>query len=147
MHKVTAAIEAVVHLPLLHIADPTAEAVKRAGYSRIGLLGTRFTMEDDFYIGRLRERHGLDVLVPEPTERELIHRVIYDELCLGRLVDASRDAYRQIMAKLVERGAQAIILGCTEIALLVHAGDASVPLFDTTDLHARAAVDQALAPG
>lgn len=145
MHKVAPAIEAAVHLPLLHIADPTAEAVTRAGYARVGLLGTRFTMEDNFYIDRLRERHGLDVLVPDQAEREVIHRVIYDELCLGHLVDASRDAYRQIIARLVERGAEAIILGCTEIALLVHASDASVPLFDTTDLHARAAVDQALA--
>lgn len=145
MHKVAPAIEAAVHLPLLHIADPTAEAVTRAGYARVGLLGTRFTMEDNFYIDHLRERHGLDVLVPDQAEREVIHRVIYDELCLGHLVDASRDAYRQIIARLVERGAEAIILGCTEIALLVHASDASVPLFDTTDLHARAAVDQALA--
>ena len=144
MHKVAPAIEAAVHLPLLHIADPTAEAIKRAGYARVGLLGTRFTMEDDFYVDRLRQRHGLDVLVPDPDEREIIHRVIYDELCLGRVVDTSRDAYRRIMANLVERGAEAIILGCTEIALLVHAGDAGVPLFDTTELHARAAVDQAL---
>lgn len=146
MHKVTPAIEAAVRLPLLHIADPTAEAIKRAGYTRIGLLGTRFTMEDDFYVDRLRGRHGLEVLVPDAAEREVIHRVIYEELCLGRLVDASRDAYRRIMASLVKRGAEAIILGCTEIALLVHAGDAGVPLFDTTDLHARAAVDFALAP-
>jgi len=146
MHKVAPAIEAAVHLPLLHIADPTAEAIKRAGYARIGLLGTRFTMEDDFYVDRLRGQHGLEVLVPDATEREVIHRVIYEELCLGRLVDASRDAYRRIMASLVERGAEAIILGCTEIALLVDAGDAGVPLFDTTDLHARAAVDFALAP-
>jgi aspartate racemase len=146
MHKVTAAIEAAVHLPLLHIADPTAEAVKRAGYSRIGLLGTRFTMEDDFYVDRLRGQHGLEVLVPDAAEREVIHRVIYEELCLGRLVDASRDAYRRIMASLVERGAEGFILGCTEIALLVDAGDAGVPLFDTTDMHARAAVDFALAP-
>jgi len=145
MHKVAPAIEAAVQLPLLHIADPTAEAIKRAGYARIGLLGTRFTMEDDFYVGRLRERHGLEVLVPNLAEREVIHRVIYDELCLGRLVDASRDAYRQIMAGLVERGAEAIILGCTEISLLVEQRDSAVPLFDTTSLHARAAVAWALA--
>lgn len=145
MHKVAPAIQTAVHIPLLHIADATAEAIRDAGLSRVGLLGTRFTMEQDFYTGRLRELHGLDVLVPNAPDREIVHRVIYEELCLGRLVDASRDAYRRIIADLVRRGAQAVVLGCTEISLLVQRGDADVPLFDTTDVHARKAVDWALA--
>ncbi|HEU4663615.1 MAG TPA: aspartate/glutamate racemase family protein [Dokdonella sp.] len=143
MHKVAAAIESAVAIPLLHIADPTAAAIKAAGFTRVGLLGTRFTMEQAFYRDRLRE-HGLDVLVPGDAARERVHRVIYDELCVGVVRDASRADYRAVMRELVERGAQAIILGCTEIALLVGATDASVPLFDTTALHAQAAVDAAL---
>jgi len=145
MHKVAPAIQTAVHIPFLHIADATADAIKAAGLSRVGLLGTRFTMEQDFYTGRLRERHGLEVLVPGLPDREVVHRVIYDELCLGHVVDASRGAYRRIIAGLVDRGAEAIVLGCTEISLLVRGDDASVPLFDTTDLHARKAVDWALA--
>lgn len=145
MHKVAPAIQAAVHIPFLHIADATAEAIKRAGLSRVGLLGTRFTMEQDFYTERLREQHGLEVLVPNQPDRDVIHRVIYEELCLGRLVDASRNEYTRIIAELVSRGAEAIILGCTEISLLVQQGDASVPLFDTTSLHALEAVDWALA--
>jgi aspartate racemase len=145
MHRVAGAIEDAVPLPLLHIADPTAEAIGAAGIGTIGLLGTRFTMEQDFYVGRLRERHGLTVLVPEAGEREALHRIIYDELCVGRIEPASRDAYRRAMAALVERGAQGIVLGCTEISLLVGPGDASVPTFDTTALHARAAAERALA--
>jgi aspartate racemase len=145
MHRVAGAIEAAVPLPLLHIADPTAEAIGAAGLDTIGLLGTRFTMEQDFYVGRLRERHGLTVLVPEADEREALHRIIYDELCVGRIEPASRDAYRRAMAALVGRGAQGIVLGCTEISLLVGPGDASVPTFDTTALHARAAAERALA--
>ncbi len=143
MHKVAPAIEAAVAIPLLHIADPTATAIKAAGVARVGLLGTRFTMEQAFYRDRLRDR-GLDVLVPDETARERVHRVIYDELCLGVVRDESRAAYRDIMRELVARGAEAIILGCTEISLLVGADDAAVPLFDTTALHAEAAVDAAL---
>ncbi|MBA8888594.1 aspartate racemase [Dokdonella fugitiva] len=143
MHKVAPAIEAAVAIPLLHIADPTATAIKAAGVARVGLLGTRFTMEQAFYRDRLRDR-GLDVLVPDETARERVHRVIYDELCLGVVRDDSRAAYRDIMRELVARGAEAIILGCTEISLLVRADDAAVPLFDTTALHAEAAVDAAL---
>ena len=144
MHKVAPAIEAALRVPFLHIADPTAQAVKQAGIGRIGLLGTRFTMEEDFYRGRLVERHGLDVIVPDPAERETVHRVIYDELCLGKVEERSRRAYRDIIAHLVERGAEGVILGCTEIAMLVSPADSPVPLFDTTQLHAVSAVDFAL---
>ena len=144
MHKVAPAIQTAVHIPFLHIADPTAEAIKAAGFSSVGLLGTRFTMEQDFYTGRLREKYGLQVLVPDLPDRDIVHRVIYEELCLGRLVDASRDEYRRIIAALVSRGAEAIILGCTEISLLVEQQDSAVPLFDTTRLHAHAAVEWAL---
>jgi len=145
MHKVAPAIEAAVALPLLHIADPTAAAIKAAGHRKVGLLGTRFTMEQDFYRARLEQRHGLHVLVPPADERAAVHRIIYEELCLGQVLDHSRDQYRQVMANLVAQGAEAIILGCTEISLLVGADDASVPLFDTTALHARGAAAWALA--
>jgi aspartate racemase len=144
MHIVAPAIEAAVHLPLLHIADPTAQAIQRAGHTRIGLLGTRFTMEQAFYIDRLRQQ-GLQVLLPDQEDRDTVHRIIFEELCLGQIVDSSRAHYRRIMAKLVEQGAQAIILGCTEITLLVGFGEATVPLFDTTALHAIAAAEYALA--
>ena len=147
MHKVAPAIEAALRVPFLHIADPTAQAVKQAGIGRIGLLGTRFTMEEDFYRGRLVQRHGLDVIVPDPAERETVHRVIYDELCLGKVEERSRKAYRDIIAHLVERGAEGVILGCTEIAMLVSPADSPVPLFDTTQLHAVSAVDFALQSG
>ena len=145
MHKVAPAIEAAVAIPLFHIADPTADDIKRAGHTKVGLLGTRFTMEQAFYKDRLRERHGLEVLVPEQADRDIVHRIIYEELCLGSIVDASRDEYRRIIAQLVAQGAQAIILGCTEISLLVAQQDAAVPLFDTTALHARKAAEWALA--
>ena len=138
MHKVAADIEAAVRIPLFHIADPTAREIKRAGLRKVGLLGTRFTMEQTFYTDRLRE-HGLDVVVPAPADRDIVHRIIYEELCLGRINDASRDEYRRIMADLAAQGAQAIILGCTEISLLVTQADAAVPLFDTTAIHAHSA--------
>jgi aspartate racemase len=144
MHKVAPAIEAATRLPLLHIADATAERIQAAGLRRVGLLGTRFTMEQDFYTGRLIQCHGLDVLLPGPAERETIHRVIYDELCLGIISPASRDEYRRIMAGLVAAGAEGIILGCTEIELLIRAEDTTVPQFPTTRLHAEAAVALAL---
>lgn len=143
MHLVAPAIEAAVDLPLLHIADATAARIRAAGLSRVALLGTRFTMERDFYRQRI-EAAGIDVIVPEASQREMVHRVIYDELCLGRILDASRDAYRAIIDDLVARGAQGVILGCTEIGLLVGEGDATVPLFDTTRIHAQAAADWAL---
>ena len=144
MHKVAPAIEGAVQIPLLHIADPTAEAIRLAGLDRVGLLGTRFTMEQDFYRGRLAGQHGIEVMVPDADDRDLVHRVIYEELCLGRIEQASRQAYRDVMRRLVERGVQGIILGCTEISLLVGAQDASVPLFDTTAIHAEAAAARAL---
>jgi aspartate racemase len=144
MHRVADAIEAAVRIPLLHIADPTAVSIKQTGVHTVGLLGTRFTMEQDFYRGRLATRHGLKVLVPEESDRELVHRVIYDELCLGNVSAASRDHYRAVIAGLVERGAQAIIFGCTEIGMLVTQEDSTVPVFDTTALHAAAAVEFAL---
>ena len=146
MHKVAPAIEDAVRIPLLHIADPTGEAIKRAGLNRVGLLGTRFTMEQAFYSDRLRERHGLQVLVPSAPDREVVHRVIYEELCLGQARQGSRNEYRRIIETLVAQGAQAVILGCTEISLLIAQGDAAVPLFDTTALHARAAAQLALGP-
>jgi aspartate racemase len=146
IHKVACAIEASVAIPLLHIVDATAAEIKTAGYSTVGLLGTRFTMEQDFYRNRLRERHGLQVLIPKPEDRQIIHRVIFEELCLGKIEPDSRAEYRRIMAELMAQGAQAIILGCTEIALLVGQNDSEVPLFDTTSIHVRRAVEWALFP-
>lgn len=144
MHKVAPAIEVTVNIPLLHIADPTAEAIKQAGLTTVGLLGTSFTMEQAFYRERLHDRHGLEVLIPAPEERDIVHRVIFDELCLGKINQASRAEYRSVISGLVEQGAQAIILGCTEISLLVTAQDSAVPLYDTTALHARGAAEWAL---
>jgi len=132
MHKVAAVIETAVTIPLLHIADATAEAIQLAGLNKVALLGTRFTMEQDFYKKRLTESYGLEVLVPDEESRALVHQVIYQELCLGLVKPNSRLQYQQIMADLVVQGAEAIILGCTEIALLVSAEDCAVPLFDTT---------------
>ena len=145
MHKVAPGIEAAVRIPLLHIADPTAVEIKRAGYATVGLLGTRFTMEQAFYRDRLSERHGLRVIVPAAQDRETIHRIIYQELCLGVVTAASRSEYRRVIESLASQGAQAIILGCTEISLLVDQQDSAVPLFDTTAIHARAAAEKALA--
>ena len=145
MHKVADAIESAVDLPLIHIADATAQAVRSAGLQRVGLLGTRFTMEQDFYKARLQKAFGLDVLVPEASDRDEVHRIIYQELCLGQVHGASRDIYREVIQRLIAQGAQGIILGCTEIGLLVDATDSAVPLFDTTALHAQAAVDWMLA--
>ena len=144
MHKVAAAIEAAVAIPLLHIADPTAQQIRQAGHAVVGLLGTRFTMEQDFYRQRL-ERQGLAVLVPPDQERETVHRIIYDELCLGQVLPASRAAYQASIENMARAGAQAIILGCTEISLLVQQQHATLPLFDTTAIHAMAAADLALA--
>jgi aspartate racemase len=145
MHLVAPAIEAAVGIPLLYIADPTGEALVRAGVTTVGLLGTAFTMEQPFYADRLRSEFGLEVLVPPADDRAVVHRVIYEELVLGDIRDDSREAYRGVMRRLVDAGAQAIILGCTEITLLVGPDDATVPLFDTTALHAAAAVERALA--
>ncbi len=144
MHLVAPAMEAAVSIPLLHIADATAERILSAGMRRVGLLGTRFTMEEPFYRGRLEERHGLAVLVPPAEDRAVVHRVIYEELVLGKILDGSREEYRRIVADLVAAGAEGVILGCTEIGLLLKPGDATVPLFDTALIHAEAAAAFAL---
>jgi aspartate racemase len=145
MHRMADAVAAAINIPLLHIADPTAQKIKSAGFSRIGLLGTNFTMEQDFYKGRLKDAFGLDVLVPEADDRRVVHDIIYKELVAGEVRPESRAAYREIIGRLIRRGVQAIILGCTEIMLLVSEEDSAVPLFDTTTIHAIAAVDRALA--
>jgi len=144
MHKVADAITSAVDIPLLHIADPTADEALRQGVRRIGLLGTRFTMEQDFYRKRLEAR-GLTVVTPEADDREIVHRVIYDELCRGAIRDESRDEFRRIIRALVEDGAGGVIFGCTEIGLLVGADDSPVVTFDTARLHAEAAADYATA--
>jgi len=143
MHRVAAAIEAAIDVPLLHIADATAGAVVAAGVTTPALLGTRFTMEHDFYRGRLAA-HGLEVLVPDEPDRTTVHDVIYDELVRGVVSDASRAAYLDVIARMVDRGAGGVIAGCTEIELLVGPGDVALPYFPTTHLHALAAVDAAL---
>lgn len=145
MHKVAPAIESATGVPLLHIADATGAAITAAGVHSVGLLGTRFTMEEDFYRRRLEQDHGLAVLAPEADDRAAADRIIFEELCRGRVTAASREIYRGIIARLAARGAQGVILGCTEIGLLVSARDAEVPLFDTTALHAAGAADFALA--
>jgi aspartate racemase len=143
MHKLAAEIELAITIPFVHIADTTAAAVRGDGLDRVGLLATAYTMEQDFYVGRLRD-HGLTVLVPGAEDRRIVHDVIYDELCLGVVRDASREEYRRVMAALVDRGAQGILLGCTEIDLLVGAEDCAVPVYDTTRLHAVRAVELSL---
>ncbi|MGY3916409.1 aspartate/glutamate racemase family protein [Aeromonas australiensis] len=145
MHKVAPEIEAAIDIPLLHIADATAAKLQADGITRVGLLGTRFTMEQAFYKGRLQDRFGLAVLVPDEAGRERVHRIIYDELCLGEIRASSRAEYLAIIAGLAAAGAEAVILGCTEIALLVGDARAAVPLYDTTAIHAEAAVALALA--
>jgi len=144
MHKLADQIIASVNIPFLHIADATAEKIIAAGMKKIGLLGTRFTMEHDFYKGRLIHNFGVDVLVPNKADRDIVHRVIYEELVLGKIMDSSRAEYKRIMESLIAQGAQGIILGCTEIELLVKQEDSSVPLFPTTSIHAAAAVEFAL---
>jgi aspartate racemase len=144
MHKVADAIADAVDVPFVHIADTTADAVRARGLRRVGLLATAYTMEQDFYVGRLRDRHGLDVLVPDAADRRIVHEVIYDELCVGVVDPSSRDEYRRIMRELARKGAEGILLGCTEIDLLVGQEDSPVPVFDTTRLHAERAVALAL---
>jgi aspartate racemase len=144
MHKMADEVQRAIQIPLLHIADVTAGAVKANGQSRVGLLGTKFTMEQDFYKGRLKEIHGLDVLIPEDKERQVIHDILYNELCLGEIKELSREKFQSIIQNLVKRGAQGVILGCTEIPLIVRPEDYEIPLYDTTALHAQAAVDFAL---
>lgn len=144
MHKLAEDIQAKINIPFLHIADATAQAIRAAGIDQVGLLGTRFTMEEDFYKGRLHQQHGLTVLIPDDQEREIIDRVIYHELVLGVIRPESKAQYVQVIGRLVQSGAQGIILGCTEIGLLVHQKDSPVPVFDTARIHAEAAVEYAL---
>lgn len=147
MHLVSPALEAALSIPLLHIADATAKRIRRDGLERVGLLGTRFTMEEEFYRGRLQREHGLEVVIPGGADREIVHGVIYDELVLGSIRSDSRREYRRIVEELVTRGAQGVILGCTEIGLLLGAEDASVPLYDTAVIHAEEAAERALETG
>ncbi len=144
MHKVAPQIEAAIEIPLLHIADATAEWIKAEGIQNIGLLGTRFTMEQEFYAGRLKEKHGLRVILPSEEDREIVHRVIYEELVLGIVRDESRREYLRIMDDLRAQGAEGVIEGCTEIVMLVQQAHTDIPLFDTTSIHAEAAVEMAL---
>lgn len=146
MHKVADAITDAIDVPFVHIADTTAHAVRARGMSRVGLLATAYTMEQEFYVGRLRELHDLEVLVPPEPDRRLVHDVIYRELCVGVMREESREEYRRIMRELADRGSEAILFGCTEIDLLVGPDDSPVPVFDTTQLHARRAVELALTP-
>lgn len=144
MHRMAQTVQDAIDIPLLHIADPTAVAAKAAGVKRIALLGTAFTMEQAFYRRRLEQAHGLQVIVPAAADRAEVHRIIYDELVQGRVLAASQAFYRQVMERLVSEGAEGVILGCTEIMMLVGQADASVPVFDTTALHARAVADHLL---
>ncbi|RUO38139.1 aspartate/glutamate racemase [Aliidiomarina shirensis] len=143
MHKIADEVAAAVSVPLLHIIDVTAAALKARSIKRVGLLGTQFTMEQEFYRARLQAQ-GVEIVIPEPEERELVHSVIFDELCQGQFLDASKQAYLKIIKGLAARGAEGVILGCTEIGMLLQDGDASIPLFDTAELHAEAAVSKAL---
>lgn len=144
MHKLAGPIQAAVQIPFLHIADATGARIAAAGVATVGLLGTRFTMEEDFYKERLITKFQLKVLIPPPEQRQTVHDVIYQELCMGQINPESRERYRAIIAELVARGAQGIILGCTEIGLLVNREDSAVPLFDTTQIHAETAVEWSL---
>ena len=145
MHRMAAEVQAAVSIPLIHIADATAEAVKAAGLHKIALLGTRYTMEQAFYKGRLIDQHGLEVLIPDAAGIQRVHDIIYDELVLGIVNDELRRTYQRIIGQLAERGAQGVILGCTEIVMLMQPEHSPIPVFDTTALHALAAVDWALA--
>lgn len=145
MHKLAPDIEAALSIPLIHIADATAERILEQGISKVGLLGTRFTMEESFYKGRMAEKFGLEVVVPEADDRDFAHQVIYNELCLGQVHDVSHRRFLDIINRLGGKGARAVILGCTEIGLLVNQTHTAVPLFDTTAIHAAKAVELALA--
>lgn len=144
MHKVAEDVKRNVGIPLLHIVDVTGQAIHSRNIRRVGLLGTRFTMEQDFYRDRLERHHGLTVIIPDEEERQVIHTILYEELCLGEIKKKSRDKFKQIIDRLEARGAEGVILGCTEIPLLVSQEDYELPLFDTTTLHAQAAVEFAL---
>jgi len=144
MHRMAEAVEKEAGIPLLHIADATGERIRSMNMTKVGLLGTKFTMEQDFYKGRLQEKYGIEVIIPDDRGRDVIHSIIYNELCMGTIREDSRMRYVDIINELVGRGAQGIVLGCTEIPLLVKQGDVKVPIFDTTAIHAKAAVDFAL---
>jgi aspartate racemase len=144
MHKLAEEVQDKIRIPLFHIADATAQRIQSQGKETVGLLGTKFTLEEGFYRDRLTEEYGLRVIIPTQAEREIVHRIIYDELCLGQIIEASKEEYIRIMEHMAEKGAEGIILGCTEISLLVGQEDSTVPLFDTTLIHAVAAVDYAL---
>lgn len=144
MHKVADQVSAQVDIPIVHIADATAEQLLADGITKVGLLGTRFTMEQDFYRGRLSKTFGVDVIVPALADREIVHHIIYHELCLGQIMPSSREEYLRIITQLAEQGAQAIILGCTEIAMLINQSHTKIPLYDTTAIHAQKAVTLAL---
>ncbi len=144
MHKVAPQVEAAINIPLLHLADATANRIKEAGLTTIGLLGTKFTMEQDFYKGRLVDKHDLNVIVPSPEDREIVHDIIYNELCLGEVKDSSRTEYLRIVDAMRAQGAEAVIEGCTEIVMLLKQEHTDVPLFDTTAIHAEEAVKLAL---
>jgi len=144
MHRMADEIEAATGMPLVHIADATAQAIKAQGLKTVGLLGTRFTMEEDFYRGRLQNKHKINVIIPEESQRELVHRVIYEELVKGEIRADSRAAFKDVILSLKSHGAQGVILGCTEIPLLIRQADVELPVFDTTRIHAEAAVDWAL---
>lgn len=145
MHKLAEQVQACLNIPLLHIADATAKEITSKKIKKVGLLGTEFTMKQDFYKGRLADKFGLEVFIPNDEDCQIVHRIIYQELVAGVIRDESRQQYRQIIQKLVDAGAEAIILGCTEIMLLVSPADSAVPVFDTTEIHAQAAVNMALA--
>jgi aspartate racemase len=144
MHKMADEVQEAIQIPVLHIVDVTAEAIKKEGQTCVGLLGTKFTMEQDFYSGRLKNKFGLEVLVPSPEERQSVHDILYSELCLGEIKDQSKETFKNVIKNLVDRGAQGVILGCTEIPLIVSQDDYDIPVYDTTTLHAVAAVDFAL---
>lgn len=144
MNKMADDVEKNVSIPLIHIVDPTAEVIKSNCINDVGLLGTKFTMEQDYSKGRYIKKHGLNVIIPDNNDRQIVHDIIYDELCLGKILDSSREEYKRIILKLAEKGAEAVILGCTEIPLLIKQNDSDIMLLDTTELHAKAAVDFAL---
>lgn len=144
MHKNATSIENAINIPFLHIADATAACLKQKNITKVGLLGTRFTMEEDFYKGRLKERHGLEVIIPNREDMDIVHRAIYSELCLGKIFEPSKNNFLDIIRKMKEQGAEGVILGCTEISILIKQADTDTPLFDTTYIHTNAAVDMAL---
>ncbi|MCK4281034.1 MAG: aspartate/glutamate racemase family protein [Candidatus Lokiarchaeota archaeon] len=144
MHKMAGEVESSINIPLLHIADATAEKIKEKSFKKVGLLGTKFTMEEDFYKGRLIEKHDIEVIIPNSEEMQIVHDIIFDELCLGIIKETSKEQYKKIILNLAEKGAEGVILGCTEIPLLIKQEDVEVPLFDTTKIHAEFAVDYAI---